>query len=354
MTAADGRHVSWAAVMPVYNEQADVTSSVRQLRAQFDDAGLHGAEIVVVDDGSCDDTADRLSELADVPGLRVIRQPNSGRFAARRAGLLATSADLVLLVDCGLGLHDEAITFLARQAEAHPERRVWNGDVEVLTAGSAPASLWKALTAIGWRRYFADRQLTSYGADAFDLYPKGTGLFAAPRTWLLQACADYVSTIGDARSGSDDTAVIRHVLNQAGRIWLSPEFGCTYTARTSWREFAAHARSRGVTFVDGYLRADGPIGRLLRIGLCAAGAAAVAAAAGLLLEPLLTACVLGLLVAAAGSAGAFAARRCGCSARETAGFLRAAPVFLLCFGSGLLRGLRLAARATLTGRRGSR
>jgi len=55
-------------------------------------------ELVVVDDGSTDDTAEILSAYAD-PRLRVHFQPNRGVSAARNCGIMHTSGELIAFLD---------------------------------------------------------------------------------------------------------------------------------------------------------------------------------------------------------------------------------------------------------------
>lgn len=79
-------------VMPAYNEEPVIEEVLKRLIA----LDLH-SEILVVDDGSTDRTA----EVAQrVPGVRVIQQPyNMGNGAAVKAGIRAATGDLILLMD---------------------------------------------------------------------------------------------------------------------------------------------------------------------------------------------------------------------------------------------------------------
>ncbi len=86
-------------IMPAYNEGASIAGVLAKVGAQLPDA-----ELIVVDDGSADNTAD----LAEGAGATVIRQPyNKGNGAAVKAGIRAARGDVVLLLDAD-GQHDPA------------------------------------------------------------------------------------------------------------------------------------------------------------------------------------------------------------------------------------------------------
>ncbi len=78
-------------VIPAHNEEASVGLVVTRLR-QLKPA----AEIIVVDDGSTDATA----EQALAAGAKVLRQPyNKGNGAAVKAGIRAASGEVILIID---------------------------------------------------------------------------------------------------------------------------------------------------------------------------------------------------------------------------------------------------------------
>ncbi|HEY5833032.1 bifunctional polysaccharide deacetylase/glycosyltransferase family 2 protein [Streptomyces sp.] len=80
-------------VVPAYNEQECISNTLLSL-ARSD----HPIEVIVVDDGSTDDTAAIVEEL-DLPMVRLIRQPNSGKPAALNTGVAAASNDLITMMD---------------------------------------------------------------------------------------------------------------------------------------------------------------------------------------------------------------------------------------------------------------
>jgi len=89
-------------VVPAYDEEAAIESSVRRLHdfwtARPD---VDAVEIVVVDDGSADRTAER-AEALDLGTVRVLRQRNAGKGAAVRRGVAETTGDVVYFIDADL------------------------------------------------------------------------------------------------------------------------------------------------------------------------------------------------------------------------------------------------------------
>lgn len=93
---AEARETS--VVIPAFNEAGGITGTIEGLKSQ----GF--AEILVVDDGSSDDTADR----ARAAGARVVRHPyNKGNGAAVKTGIREAVSPVVLLMDADTQ-HDPA------------------------------------------------------------------------------------------------------------------------------------------------------------------------------------------------------------------------------------------------------
>ena len=97
-------------VIPAFNEAGAIGDVVRALR----DAAAW-REILVIDDGSSDDTAG----AAEAAGARVLRQPyNKGNGAAVKTGIRHATGDFVLVIDAD-GQHQpaDAIRLAARLGE---------------------------------------------------------------------------------------------------------------------------------------------------------------------------------------------------------------------------------------------
>ena len=80
-------------IVPAFNAAATVAESLLSVRAQT----LAPEEVILVDDGSSDDTVDRALDAC--PGLIVVRQTHAGAAAATNAGFRAARAPFVALLD---------------------------------------------------------------------------------------------------------------------------------------------------------------------------------------------------------------------------------------------------------------
>src|SRR5262249_41878345 len=98
-------------VVPVYNGGDEVVDNVAEIkRAVSERLAGEGVEIVVVSDGSIDDTAERLLAARIDTGIRVIHYDrNLGKGYAVRAGALASHGAWVALVDADLDIDPSSI-----------------------------------------------------------------------------------------------------------------------------------------------------------------------------------------------------------------------------------------------------
>ncbi|MEV6290529.1 bifunctional polysaccharide deacetylase/glycosyltransferase family 2 protein [Streptomyces sp. NPDC051896] len=115
-------------IVPAYNESAGIEAAVRSLVASD-----HPVEVIVVDDGSTDGTADLVESLR-LPGVRVIRQENAGKPAALNTGLAAASCELVVMVDGDTVFEPGTVRTLV-QPFADPRVGAVSGNAKVVNRG---------------------------------------------------------------------------------------------------------------------------------------------------------------------------------------------------------------------------
>jgi glycosyltransferase involved in cell wall biosynthesis len=95
--------VTYSIVLPAYNESERIGYSLERILAH---ASRHGwdAEVIVVNDGSTDSTAQIVTQLARThPALRLIENPgNRGKGYSVRNGMLRARGDILLFSDADL------------------------------------------------------------------------------------------------------------------------------------------------------------------------------------------------------------------------------------------------------------
>src|SRR2546425_4512534 len=103
-----------AIVMPAFNEERAIASSIRSLLAV--DYPIEKLEVVVVNDGSTDATLEEIEAIAArEPRVQVINFPqNRGKRAAMAAGIRATEAEIIAFVDSDSMLEPDALRVIVQ------------------------------------------------------------------------------------------------------------------------------------------------------------------------------------------------------------------------------------------------
>src|SRR3712207_793010 len=118
-------------VIPCYNQAHFLGEAIESVLAQ----SYPNFEIIVVDDGSPDNT----SEVArSYPEVRLVRQENQGLSGARNAGLACSEGEYVVFLDADDRLLPEALETHLKYLEAHPERAFVSGTSRYIAADGSP------------------------------------------------------------------------------------------------------------------------------------------------------------------------------------------------------------------------
>lgn len=136
------RRVRVSIVTPAFDVASFIGDAIASVRAQDHPA----LELVVVDDGSRDGTAEAaLRAAAGDPRVRLLRQANAGVAAARNAGIAASGGEALLFLDADDWLAPGAVSRLAAALAAAPgavaAQGPWAAVPESARPGSIPARL---------------------------------------------------------------------------------------------------------------------------------------------------------------------------------------------------------------------
>lgn len=113
-----------AIIIPAYNASAFLAEAIESALAQ-----THApSQVVVVDDGSTDDTAAVAERFCDA--VMLLRQPNAGVSAARNHGAAQTSSDWLLFLDADDRLRLDALEKLLSRAGEAPLGCIYGQSVD--------------------------------------------------------------------------------------------------------------------------------------------------------------------------------------------------------------------------------
>jgi GT2 family glycosyltransferase len=120
---------SFSVVVPCFNALATIAGSIASAEAQ----SLLPLEIIVVDDGSSDGSADLVAKLAgNNPSIRLLRQLNSGVSSARNAGVAAARGEFIAFLDSDDVWHSEFLFSHAAHFLANPDLGVSFSNVRIM------------------------------------------------------------------------------------------------------------------------------------------------------------------------------------------------------------------------------
>jgi GT2 family glycosyltransferase len=102
-------------IIPTFNSSAVVVEAIISVLAQTRAAD----EIIVVDDGSTDDTAERLAVFGE--RIKYIAKPNGGVSSARNRGVQEATGDCIAFLDADDVWHPRKLEIQLAILEAHPE-----------------------------------------------------------------------------------------------------------------------------------------------------------------------------------------------------------------------------------------
>ena len=164
----------FSVVIPTYNRKPILEKCLKALEHQvFDQSQIAGYEVVVVDDGSTDETVEWLDSTAEFPHVRLFQQDHKGAAAARNLGVEKATGDTIIFIDSDLVVTE---VFLQSHAEKLLEGARSLGHDRLFTYG-------RVINTCNFDEPTSEPfKVTDYSQAFF-----ATGNVAIARTWLIQA-----------------------------------------------------------------------------------------------------------------------------------------------------------------------
>jgi len=218
-------------LIAAYNEQENLPETLTSLAKQ-DYPGP--VEIVIVDDGSTDETVAVLKAM-HVPNLAVVQVNHGGKAAALTAGLRAITSEITVCIDADTLLHRQALKRIVARMVSDPEHTAAvAGSVLVRNSRAnliARLQEWDYFIGIA----SAKRQQALYQGTLV-----AQGSFSAFRTSALRQCQGWPQVIGE------DIVLTWKLLSKGYRVgYEATAVGFTKaptTMKTFWRQRQRWAR----------------------------------------------------------------------------------------------------------------
>ena len=206
-------------LIAAYNEEENISETIRGIKNQDYPAQI---EIIVVDDGSSDNTVSLLGSF-NLPNLKIIRANHGGKARALNEGLQHVSHEIVVCIDAGTFLHPQALRRIVARFLTDPvDTAAVAGCVLVKNSRSTFMTRlqeWDYFTGIA----AAKRQQSLYQGTLV-----AQGAFSAFRTKIVKAHDGWPSVIGE------DIVLTWSLINSGWRVGFEPTaIGFTSAPETS-------------------------------------------------------------------------------------------------------------------------
>jgi len=145
-----GRASLVSVVIPVYNGERFVAEAVESVLAQT----YRHVELIVVDDGSTDGSAEL---LARYPTARVVRQSNTGCTGARNRGIAESHGELIAFIDQDDIWRPDKLDLQVEALNRSPEAGYSLGHITLFVEPGCPVPAW-----MGTRGWMVGTQRVGY------------------------------------------------------------------------------------------------------------------------------------------------------------------------------------------------
>jgi cellulose synthase/poly-beta-1,6-N-acetylglucosamine synthase-like glycosyltransferase/peptidoglycan/xylan/chitin deacetylase (PgdA/CDA1 family)/spore germination protein YaaH len=194
-------------IVPAYNEATVIATTLRSIAA----SEYKNLEIMVIDDGSTDQTAEVVAALAlEDPRIRLIKQTNSGKAAAANRALATASGEIVVAVDADTLVSADSIPKMIAHF-ASPEVTAVCGNVEVGNVNG----IFTAFQAI---EYITSQNFDRRAFSALNCISVVPGALGAWRRNAMLEAGGYSS-----ETLTEDADLTLTILRRGGRVVYEPE-----------------------------------------------------------------------------------------------------------------------------------
>ena len=228
-------------IVPVYNASETIHTCLEAILNLDYPQGLF--EIIVVNDGSTDNTVELIQQMKS-PRIKIINNDrNRGRAFTRLKGAKESSYDHLLFIDSRVIIDRGALKSMEKSGESIQSPLTIKGTDTIWD------SALNSLRRLVFKKFYQGKETTFIDLSNFDNTPKGTTALYIPKELFIRAtmAIEY-----ENRYVSEDTKLLLFIVKEGKRIYLNPDFEITYLQRSGLKVNVVHLYERGPRFVDYY------------------------------------------------------------------------------------------------------
>ena len=162
----------FSVIIPLFNKAPYVAKAIRSVLAQT----YNGFELIVVDDGSQDDSAEIASRLIrGCENCRLIRQENQGVSMARNTGVAVSHGEYLCFLDADDWWEPTFLEEMAKLIEAFPDAGIYGTNYTIVNETKRKTRVAK----IGVGEDFEKGYINYFSAYASTMYMPLTSISVA-------------------------------------------------------------------------------------------------------------------------------------------------------------------------------
>lgn len=179
-----------------------------------------GWKVVVVDNGSTDETAQIIASFANRLPLHAVREPTLGKNNALNAGLAMAEGDLIVFTDDDVFPHPDWLVQLRKAADTEPGYTMFGG--AIVPRWETPPPHWVQWLELGPMYALTDPSLKNGPIPSYNVY----GANMAIRTRIFELGMRFNPSMGPRGSSypmGSETEFTRRLEQQGHGAWYVPD-----------------------------------------------------------------------------------------------------------------------------------
>jgi len=209
-------------------------------------------EVIVVDNGSSDDTFDIASSYSKTLPLKVVKEPQAGLSFARNKGIETAAGEYIIWTDDDVRVDKDWLCAYNRAFKDHPDAAYFGGVIEPVFLGETPD--WLTENIENLRSEFAQRDLGSEqrvfkGIDGDT--PYGANFAVRGQEQRKYLYPTYLGVSPNFQRVGEETFVLAKITENNGHGYWIPDAKVLHIipeARQSLAYILKYNRSQGETW----------------------------------------------------------------------------------------------------------